>query len=467
MLSKKYRPSTFADLVGQEENVLILKHLVKNRDFKLPFLFSGPFGSGKTSASRVLAKAFLCEQLTADIEPCCKCQSCLDFQEDRNVNYSEIDAATNGDVESIRNLREQVSYSAINSSHKVTNIDEAHTISKAGYNALLKQLEDVQQHHIFMFCTNEPDKMLDTVRSRCQRIHVQNISVSQLEAHVKKVATLESIAIDDDAVSLLSQVTAPHIRDALNTMEFLSYRGKVTKADVEGYFQIGNKNLFLEFLISVQTNLQKAIECLDRMTEEFDIDVIYRRLIDTCLALEASRKGANYDVGYVDRELFAFALQQKQDYLAAASFLLKTEKPIDALYLKYLMLELHRILNNDSLPVYGNPVPQFFANNSPINPQPEVRAESSAPENVAPIIAEEPVQPLAQSGLTGEKTRSPKVPVIAKYHRPEKAPEAGVRGIKKTSADASALETKEDVLVNRKTKHLSTEEIRKRLAKLK
>lgn len=391
MLHKKYRPRKFADLRDQEENTIILKEILRKKSFGIPFLFTGPWGSGKTSASRVFAKAILCQNLGADFEPCDKCQSCLDFQEDKNPNYMEIDAASNGDVQSIRDLRESTGYAAIGASpYKITNIDEAHNITKQGYNALLKLLEEGSAHHIFIFCTNEPHKMLETVRSRCWRVHSLPISASSLSEHLKHVRAAENadgdaLKADDDALELLAKVTAPHVRDALNTLDFLRYKGSVTKADIEQYFQLSDRNLFLELLIALKSDVPKAVHCLELLQEKFDADTIYTTVIDLALALHAKRKGVEYRNGYVDEALFNQAFELSCDYLAVASFLLKAKRPLDVYYLKYLLLQTNRLLNNESMLDYLE-VPMHLPNNPSIK-----TADRGALDKSEPEVPKEPI----------------------------------------------------------------------------
>lgn len=448
-LSEKYRPALFTDLVGQESNVVLLKEILKKQNFNTPFLFTGPFGSGKTSASRVFAKTILCTNRTADFEPCCVCQSCVDFMTDTNINYVEIDAATNGDAESIRNLRENIGYSSVNSAFKITNIDEAHNISKVGYNALLKQLEEGAAHHIFMFCTNEPEKMLGTVRSRCWRLHSQQVSAPNLCAHMKMIVAKEGIKAEDEALSLISQITAPHIRDALNALDFLNYRGGVTKADVENYFQIASENLFFELLVNVKGDVSEMLKCLDKLVEHYDVDVIFEKLVEVCLALEAKRKGVEYQKGYMDESLVSIVMSTGCDFLSVASFLLKVEKPVDFHYLKYLLLELHRILNNESMSNYGvPPVIGVYANNEPIN-----SAKQTIPEN---ITKEEKVTIIPQE-MVDSNSLSNEPPNI-------KAFTPTLRKVNTTMVNAKNSDSKERVLTNQPQRVLTSQEIRTRLA---
>lgn len=351
MLSKKYRPKTFNELVGQKENSLILKELLRTGINGIPpIVFTGPFGSGKTSASRIFAKAVLCDNRTEDSEPCNTCESCVSFDQEKNANYVEIDAASNGDVESIRNLREQTQYFSLGTSrYRITNIDEAHNITKAGFNALLKILENGSTHHIFLFCTNEPDKMIGTVRSRCWRFESLPVTKEQLHAHLGQIAVKESIQVEEPALELISKVTAPHIRDALNALDFLNYREKITVQDVEQYFQLHNHNLALKIFVNVKDDLPSAFSFLNDLFEAHDIDTVFEKLIDVCLTLESLKKGIEAETKYFDDTLLDALVKSGMDFLGISSFLLKVQRPLDKTYIKYLFLELNRILNNVDL----------------------------------------------------------------------------------------------------------------------
>jgi DNA polymerase III subunit gamma/tau len=342
MFSKKYRPAKFNDLIGQESNVVILKEILR-RGAILPLIFTGPFGSGKTSASRVFAKAVLCKQRTAEQEPCCVCGSCVDFEKDQNINYQEIDAASNGDVDSIRELRDQVSYQAVGSRFKVTNIDEAHNITKQGYNALLKILEEGISHHIFIFCTNEPEKMLETVRSRCWRIHSSPVTASELKQHLNKIAESEKVDAEDAALDLISKVTVPHIRDALNVMEFLSFGKKVTRRDVESYFHL-SENKDIVSLIEALENPAECLSILDRLISRMDASTIFDKVLATLLDLEAIRVNAKEPSAFIFSEDMARVAGLGYDFLAISQLLIKIERPLDAIYLRHLILESSRLV---------------------------------------------------------------------------------------------------------------------------
>lgn len=343
MFSKKYRPRKFSDLIGQEANVVILKEILK-RGAVLPLIFTGPFGSGKTSASRVFSKAVLCKNLTEDQEPCCECASCVDFEKDQNINYNEIDAASNGDVDSIRELREQVGYNAIGSKFKVTNIDEAHNITKQGYNALLKILEEGVDHHIFIFCTNEPEKMLDTVRSRCWRIHSAPVSSSQLSSYLAEIARNESVKVEDGAVDLIAKVTAPHIRDALNVMEFLNFNKSIKKSDVESYFHLSENRDILNLVDAIE-NPAEMLMVLERLMSTMDVSAVFDKVLATLLDLEAVRVKAKDSASFLFSEDMGRISSSGKDFLAISQLLIRVERPVDSTYLKHLLLEASRLVN--------------------------------------------------------------------------------------------------------------------------
>lgn len=347
MFSKKYRPAKFSDLIGQESNVLILKEILK-RGAVLPLIFTGPFGSGKTSTARVFAKASLCKQLTDGQEPCCSCPSCLDFEKDQNINYQEIDAASNGDVDSIRELRDLVGYQAVGSRVKVTTIDEAHNITKQGYNALLKILEEGVAHHIFIFCTNEPEKMLETVRSRCWRIHSLPVTASQLQQHLKKVCSSENVDADEQALELISKVTVPHIRDALNVLEFLSFNKRVTEKDVESYFHLSENKDIISIIDSIG-NSKEVLSIFERLQTRMDASTLFDKILTTLLDLEAVRVQAKPHTSFLFSEEILRVSASGKDFLAISQLLIKIERPVDSIYLRHLLLEACRLVNGSPL----------------------------------------------------------------------------------------------------------------------
>ena len=182
---RKWRPRAFADLAGQDAVVRTLTNAVKSGKFAHAYLFSGPRGTGKTTAARIFAKALNCERGPAP-DPCGECERCRAIDAGNDVDVIEIDAASNTSVENVRDLREQVAYVPMNARFKVYIIDEVHMLSKAAFNALLKTLEEPPPHVKFLFATTEPEKVPDTIISRCQLLRLGLFSEEEIAARLPR-----------------------------------------------------------------------------------------------------------------------------------------------------------------------------------------------------------------------------------------------------------------------------------------
>jgi len=167
VLARKYRPRTFADMVGQETVTQVLKGAIHEGRIGHAYLFCGPRGTGKTTTARILAKALNCER-GPTIEPCLQCERCLGIEAGSEVDVVEIDAASHTSVDNVRDLKEQVAYAPMRARYKVWIIDEVHMLSKSAFNAFLKPLEEPPPHVKFLFATTDPQKVLETVLSRVQ-----------------------------------------------------------------------------------------------------------------------------------------------------------------------------------------------------------------------------------------------------------------------------------------------------------
>ena len=219
-LYRKFRPFYFKDLVGQNILVKTLKNSIIYQNFSHAYLFEGPRGTGKTSLSKIFARTVNCLSLV-DGEACGKCPNCIASFENECVDIIEIDAASNNGVDEIRELRNNVNLLPASLKYKVYIIDEVHMLSNGAFNALLKTLEEPPEHVIFILATTDPQKIPDTIVSRCQTFSFYRISTSAIVEQLKLVAKEENISIDDDVVEKIAELSNGGLRDSLGMLDKL------------------------------------------------------------------------------------------------------------------------------------------------------------------------------------------------------------------------------------------------------
>lgn len=217
-LYRRWRPQTFAELVGQEHITRTLQNALEQGRVSHAYLFCGPRGTGKTSAAKILAKAVNCEHGSLR-EPCNECPSCLGIQSGRVMDVLEIDAASNRGIDEIRDLREKVRYVPTEVQRKVYIIDEVHMLTAEAFNALLKTLEEPPLHVIFILATTEPHKLPATIVSRCQRLDFRLIRLEDIVGRLRDVAEKSDKMVTDEALQLIAEDAAGSLRDALSLLE--------------------------------------------------------------------------------------------------------------------------------------------------------------------------------------------------------------------------------------------------------
>ncbi|MCC0178942.1 DNA polymerase III subunit gamma/tau [Waterburya agarophytonicola K14] len=219
----KYRPQTFKDLVGQETIALTLSNALKQEKIAPAYLFTGPRGTGKTSSARILAKSLNC--LASDRptpEPCGICEACLAIAKGSALDVMEIDAASNTGVDNIREIIERSRFAPVQCRYKIYAIDECHMLSTAAFNALLKTLEEPPPQVVFILATTDPQRVLSTIISRCQRFDYRRIPLPEMVSHLEYIARSENIAIANDALTLIAQIANGGLRDAESLLDQLS-----------------------------------------------------------------------------------------------------------------------------------------------------------------------------------------------------------------------------------------------------
>ncbi len=245
--ARKYRPSSFDAVVGQQALTTTLKNAVASGKLAHAYLFCGPRGVGKTTCARIFAKVINCTNPTSDGDACGECESCKAFAEQRSLNIFELDAASNNGVEHIKSLMEQTRVPPQVGKYKVFIIDEVHMLSSAAFNAFLKTLEEPPAHVVFILATTEKHKILPTILSRCQVYDFERMTVPNIIAHLKHVADDQGITYEEEALNLIAEKADGGMRDALSIFDQAASfcQGNITYAkvledlnvlDVENYF---------------------------------------------------------------------------------------------------------------------------------------------------------------------------------------------------------------------------------------
>ena len=234
VLARKYRPQKFSDVIGQDHVTRTLQNAIEQGRIAHGYIFSGHRGIGKTTIARILAMALNCRSQDHPVpEPCGVCDSCREIRAGNSVDVIEIDAATNRGIDEIRELREAARYRPARDRYKIYILDEAHQITDAAFNALLKTLEEPPSHIVFMMATTQPEDIPQTIRSRCQHFSFHAVRFDDIVQQLRDIAQQEGIGADDDALAMLAEVGDGSMRDALSIMDqAIACCGTTLSADV-------------------------------------------------------------------------------------------------------------------------------------------------------------------------------------------------------------------------------------------
>ncbi|NNF62954.1 MAG: DNA polymerase III subunit gamma/tau [Acidimicrobiia bacterium] len=254
-LYRKYRPQRFDEVIGQDHVTNTLSHEVIEGTIAHAYLFAGPRGTGKTTTARLLAKALNCQDRGDNGEPCNVCFSCIGITDGASLDVIELDAASHNKVEDIREIRMNVStVAATGGSRKVYILDEAHMLSRAAGNALLKTLEEPPEHVIFVLATTEPYKLLDTIRSRSQRFDFHPVGVETLVSHLGDISRREEFDAEQPALDLIASHAGGSVRDAMSLLEQVAALGAgvVRSKDVARALGLADREVYSRLIDSLK-----------------------------------------------------------------------------------------------------------------------------------------------------------------------------------------------------------------------
>jgi DNA polymerase-3 subunit gamma/tau len=272
VLARKYRPQKISEVIGQEHVTRTLQNAIEQGRTAHGYIFSGHRGIGKTTVARILAAALNCRSKDHPVpEPCGVCESCTEIRAGNSVDVIEIDAATNRGIDEIRELREAARYRPARDRFKIYILDEAHQITDAAFNALLKTLEEPPDHIVFMLATTQPEDIPQTIRSRCQHFSFRAVKFDDIVAQLRDLLTREKIEADDDALALLAEAGDGSMRDALSILDqaIASSTGKLTADSVRNLVGAAPAHILEQVMQSVsESNSEEILRQVDHLISE-------------------------------------------------------------------------------------------------------------------------------------------------------------------------------------------------------
>ena len=304
----RWRPQDFASLVGQQPIKQALSNALTTGRIAHAYLFTGPRGTGKTTTARIFAKALNCEH-GPTASPCGKCTNCVQITEGTSMDVQELDAASNRGVEDIKNLNKNADFAPVNCRYKVYIIDEAHMLTTEACNALLKTLEEPPAHVVFILATTEPQKILPTIHSRCQRFDFHPLTQDEIVEHLRKVAAGSDIKADDEALQLIAAASEGGMRDALSLLEQCGVMAdQVTGETVRSVRGIVGREILRQLMLAVgQGQTAAALEIFAKLLEQGkDIAQILLEIEEYLRSLMLFQAAPDYQQIYVTDTAAAF-----------------------------------------------------------------------------------------------------------------------------------------------------------------
>ncbi|HLZ50776.1 MAG TPA: DNA polymerase III subunit gamma/tau, partial [Candidatus Acidoferrum sp.] len=314
VLARKYRPQKFSEVIGQEHVTRTLQNAIEQGRTAHGYIFSGHRGIGKTTVARILAAALNCRSKDHPVpEPCGVCESCTEIRAGNSVDVMEIDAATNRGIDEIRELREAARYRPARDRFKIYILDEAHQITDAAFNALLKTLEEPPDHIVFMLATTQPEDIPQTIRSRCQHFSFRAVKFDDIVGQLRDLLTREKIEADDDALALLAEAGDGSMRDALSILDqaIASSTGKLTADSVRNLVGAAPAHILEQVMQAVsESKSEEILRHVDHLISEGHSPTHFARqmvrfLRNATVAKIAGRDSALLQISSEERERVA------------------------------------------------------------------------------------------------------------------------------------------------------------------
>jgi DNA polymerase III subunit gamma/tau len=340
-LDTKHRPTGYDDVLGQEATKTILRRFVAlGKGFEQSYLFAGPYGSGKTTLGRILARALLCDSHNEG-NPCDKCPSCLALLAGGSVEtFFEVDAATNSGKADVKAITEEIQYATFSGKRRIYLFDESHQLSPGALDALLKPLEEnipgsADKKLVCIFCTTEPERMRATILSRCAPAFVvRTLTPDVIADRLAVICKAEEIEYDESALRTIAEMTECHIRDAIKAVEGVRMLGPVNLANVSSYLNLDSNALYLDILEKLADDLPGALEAASLLVERVSPSTCYQRLASAAMMAYQVYVGAGKLMSYWDTERVK-ALSFRGDALLgyASRFATRPGRPTSAMLL--------------------------------------------------------------------------------------------------------------------------------------
>ncbi len=416
VIARRYRPQSFLDMVGQEHVTKALENAIATNRVGHAYLFTGARGVGKTSLARIFAKALNCQQGLSS-EPCNSCDICLGIANGDDIDVLELDGASNNSVEDIRRLRSNIAVRPSRGRYKIYIIDEVHMLSPSAFNALLKTLEEPPEHVKFMFCTTNPEKILETVLSRCQRFDFSPVKTASILNRLQLITQQEGLQVDEEALQLLARRAQGSMRDGQSLLEqVLSFcQGQVTVGDVHTLLGTVETRQLAELVQHASNgNATQTLTVLDKAIDEgIDLGQLAEQLLGYYRDLMAATAGCDVNLmrhsSPGEYELLSQLGQQlgMETILAILQLLDETLARMRTSTQPRILVEmvLTRICYLEQLDELSTLVTQLQQNPSPPGPSRPVSPATSRPVSELPSpSASEPASPTRLA--TGSDTTS-------------------------------------------------------------